>query len=82
MAQYGRMVALVFSFVFAVIPPLIGWWFVPETLGMRDIDFNKEKYEEKLIKLQQTMSQDEQHAYIYMSNDEKKQYVNDSWVLV
>ena len=46
LAQYGRMVALVFSFVFAVIPPLIGWWFVPETLGMRDIDFNKEKYEE------------------------------------
>ena len=44
------MTALWISFCFAVIPPVIGALFVPETLGMRQIDFNEEKKEEKINK--------------------------------
>jgi hypothetical protein len=33
---------------FSVIPPIIGILFVPETLGMREKDFKKEKEIEKL----------------------------------
>lgn len=39
----GPFVALSISFVIAVIPPIIGYIFVPETLGMRQIDFKEEK---------------------------------------
>lgn len=42
------MTALMISFWIAIIPPIIGAVFVPETLGMRQIDFNAEKNEEKL----------------------------------
>eukprot|EP00980_Cylindrotheca_fusiformis_P016144 scaffold4804_cov123-Cylindrotheca_fusiformis.AAC.2 len=44
----GPMTALVISFWIAIIPPIIGALFVPETLGMRQVDFNEEKKEEKL----------------------------------
>ncbi|KAL7532922.1 hypothetical protein ACHAWF_004287 [Thalassiosira exigua] len=46
----GPFVALSISFVFAVIPPIIGYVFVPETLGMRGKDFKEEKMEEQLLK--------------------------------
>ena len=48
----GPIFALLISFVFAVIPPIIGYIFVPETLGMRERDFKEEKMEEKLIRAQ------------------------------
>ena len=47
----GPFIALSLSFVIAVIPPIIGYLFVPETLGMRERDFKQEKIEEKLSKL-------------------------------
>ena len=47
----GPFVALSISFVIAVIPPIIGYIFVPETLGMRQKDFKEEKLEEKYAKL-------------------------------
>lgn len=34
-----------------MIPPIIGYIFVPETLGMRQKDFKEEKLEEKYAKL-------------------------------
>jgi len=48
----GPFVALSVSFVIAVIPPIIGYLFVPETLGMRQRDFKEEKMEEKFLKAQ------------------------------
>ena len=75
--QHGRMVALLFSFVFAIIPPIIGYLFVPETLGMRSLDFNQEKYQEKLLKIQSTMSQEETTAYVHMTDSERHKFVND-----
>jgi hypothetical protein len=47
----GPFVALSICFVFGVIPPIIGYVFVPETLGMREKDFKEEKLEEKCAKL-------------------------------
>mmetsp|Transcript_43789 Transcript_43789/g.105629 ORF Transcript_43789/g.105629 Transcript_43789/m.105629 type:complete len:531 (-) Transcript_43789:838-2430(-) len=44
----GPMTALSISFCIAIIPPIIGAVFVPETLGMRQVDFNEEKKEEKI----------------------------------
>lgn len=44
----GPMTALVICLAFSVIPPIIGILFVPETLGMREKDFKKEKEIEKL----------------------------------
>ena len=44
----GPTTALVISMGIAIIPPIIGAIFVPETLGMREIDFNDEKKEEKV----------------------------------
>ena len=60
------MIALGLSFVIAVIPPVVGYLLVPETLGMRQIDFNEEKKEEKLHR---AMSGEEQSTigYIMMS---------------
>ena len=46
----GPFVALSISFLIAIIPPIIGYVFVPETLGMRDIDFKEEKAEERLLR--------------------------------
>lgn len=50
------MTALSISFCIAIIPPIIGAVFVPETLGMRKVDFNEEKKEEKI---QRAISRDE-----------------------
>ena len=50
----GPTTALWISFVIAIIPPVIGYALVPETLGMRQIDFKQEKEEEKI---QRTLSQ-------------------------
>lgn len=44
----GPMTALIICLAFSVIPPIIGILFVPETLGMRERDFKKEKELEKL----------------------------------
>lgn len=44
------------SFWIAIIPPIIGAIFVPETLGMRQVDFNEEKKEEKI---QRVLSREE-----------------------
>ncbi|KAL3935588.1 MAG: hypothetical protein SGBAC_008927 [Bacillariaceae sp.] len=52
----GPMMALSISFCIAIIPPIIGAVFVPETLGMRQVDFNEEKKEEKI---QRAISRDE-----------------------
>jgi hypothetical protein len=50
------MTALAISFWIAIIPPVVGAIFVPETLGMRQVDFNEEKKEEKI---QRALSRDE-----------------------
>lgn len=50
------MTALSISFCIAIIPPVIGAAFVPETLGMRTVDFNEEKKEEKI---QRALSREE-----------------------
>jgi hypothetical protein len=50
------MMALSISFCIAIIPPIIGAAFVPETLGMRQVDFKEEKEEEKI---QRAVSRDE-----------------------
>ena len=52
----GPMTALSISFCIATTPPIIGAVFVPETLGMRTVDFNEEKKEEKI---QRALSQEE-----------------------
>lgn len=75
LSQGGPMVALGVSFVIAVIPPVVGAFFVPETLGMRQIDFNEEKFEEKLEIIKSTMSGDEYHAYDLMTDSERKDLV-------
>lgn len=54
----GPFVALSISFVIAVIPPIIGYLFVPETLGMRQKDFKEEKMEEKLLQAQSKLGID------------------------
>ena len=54
------MTAFWISFCFAVIPPIIGALFVPETLGMRQIDFNEEKKEEKINK---ALSREEEGSF-------------------
>ena len=57
------MTALWISFCFAVIPPIIGALFVPETLGMRQIDFNEEKREERINKaLSKEGEEDDDHS--------------------
>jgi hypothetical protein len=52
----GPVTALMISFWIAIIPPIIGAIFVPETLGMRQVDFNEEKKEEKI---QRVLSREE-----------------------
>lgn len=52
----GPITALMISFWIAIIPPIIGAIFVPETLGMRQVDFNEEKNEEKI---QRALSREE-----------------------
>lgn len=56
------MTALWISFCFAVIPPIIGALFVPETLGMRQIDFNEEKKEERINKALSKEDDDDYHS--------------------
>lgn len=46
----GPFTALSISFVIAVIPPIVGYIFVPETLGLRERDFKEEKQEERILK--------------------------------
>jgi hypothetical protein len=75
LSRGGPMVALGVSFVIAIIPPVVGIFFVPETLGMRQIDFNEEKFEEKLERIKSTMSEDEHHAYDLMTDSERKDLV-------
>jgi hypothetical protein len=60
------MTALGISFVIAIIPPIIGAVFVPETLGMRQIDFNEEKKEEKLQSAVSMEIEEEVSSYGYV----------------
>ena len=65
----GPSAALLVSFFIALLPPIIGGLFVPETLGMRNVDFNEEKKEEK-IQRALSMEQDGERStidYILMS---------------
>jgi hypothetical protein len=55
----GPVTALMISFWIAIIPPIIGAIFVPETLGMRQVDFNEEKKEEKI---QRVLSREEDNG--------------------
>jgi len=48
--NYGPFTALVISFFIAIIPPVVGYVFVPETLGMREKDFKEEKEQERIEK--------------------------------
>jgi hypothetical protein len=66
----GPFVALSISFFIAIIPPIIGYVFVPETLGMREKDFREEKEEERILKAQKAGA--EPHAnYVEMHNHSK-----------
>lgn len=67
----GPTIALMISFVISVIPPIVGYIWVPETLGMRQIDFQEEKIEEKRIKLMKTLSEEEQQEYELMPEREQ-----------
>ena len=67
----GPMTALTVSLVLAMIPPVIGVLFVPETLGMREKDFKEEKVEEKLL-LAKSMDEIELHT---RRDDDDKRYV-------
>jgi hypothetical protein len=50
------MTSLIISFIVSLISPIIGFLYVPETLGMREKDFKEEKEEERL--LEKTTSMD------------------------
>ena len=62
----GPFVALSICFVIAIIPPIIGYIFVPETLGMRERDFKEEKMEEKLLRAQAKLGIDEGESSNYI----------------
>ncbi len=61
--RQGPMTALTMSFFIAIISPLVGAFYVPETLGMREKDFKEEKEEERLLK---SMSVDEVEEESYL----------------
>lgn len=66
--NHGPSVALVISFFIAIIPPVIGYIFVPETLGMRQIDFVQEKTEEKIHRaMSKEQGESSGFGYILMS---------------
>ena len=64
----GPFTALSISFVIAVIPPIIGYLFVPETLGMRERDFKEEKREERESKLGVSVDEDDCN-YVEMQSE-------------
>jgi hypothetical protein len=64
----GPFVALSISFVVAVIPPIIGYLFVPETLGMRERDFKEEKKEERLLRAQAELGIDKEWYYLNLGS--------------
>ena len=68
----GPFFALSVSFVIAVIPPIIGYTFVPETLGMRDIDFKEEKAEERLFRAKAKAGMESHTNYVEMPNHSKE----------
>ena len=68
----GPFVALSISFFIAIIPPIIGYIFVPETLGMREIDFKEEKAEERLTKAKGKEGGEQVHGnYVEMQSQSK-----------
>ena len=68
----GPFVALSISFFIAIIPPIIGYIFVPETLGMREIDFKEEKAEERLMKAKVKEGGEQVHGnYVEMQSQSK-----------
>jgi hypothetical protein len=71
----GPFFALSVSFVIAVIPPIIGYTFVPETLGMRDIDFKEEKAEERLFRAKAKAGMESHTNYVEMPNHSKEDAV-------
>ena len=66
----GPFTALSISFVVAVIPPIIGYCFVPETLGMRERDFREEKMEERQAKLGASVDEGD-CSYVEMQYEQK-----------
>ena len=68
----GPFVALSISFVIAVIPPIIGYIFVPETLGMRERDFKEEKAEERLLRAKGKAGEEPHTNYVEMPNHSKE----------
>ncbi|KAL7442897.1 hypothetical protein ACHAXM_008521 [Skeletonema potamos] len=78
----GPFVALSISFVIAVIPPIVGYLFVPETLGMRERDFKEEKMAEKLLQAQAKLGIDKgESKYIEIGSFSSPSKVN-SWVSI
>jgi hypothetical protein len=75
----GPFVALSISFVIAVIPPIVGYLFVPETLGMRERDFKEEKMEENLLRAQARLGIEGESNYIEIGSFSSPSKV-DSWV--
>ena len=68
----GPFVALGISFLIAIIPPIIGYIFVPETLGMREIDFKEEKAEERMVKAKGKEGAKQAHGnYVEMQSQSK-----------
>jgi len=79
LSQGGPQVALAVSLVISIIPPVIGWIFVPETLGMREIDFQQEKYQRVACKDPcAAMSEEVDDDYDLMAETEKIQRLEQS----
>lgn len=76
----GPSTALLVSFFIALLPPVIGAAFVPETAGMRKVDFNEEKKEEKIQRALSMENNEDRSTvdYILMtfSGDQGKQGSN------
>mmetsp|Transcript_3469 Transcript_3469/g.5096 ORF Transcript_3469/g.5096 Transcript_3469/m.5096 type:complete len:140 (+) Transcript_3469:115-534(+) len=70
--QYnGPMVSLGISFVISVIPPIVGAIFVPETLGMREVDFKEEKQHDNLQRAVKKDNGQQDKHYVEMVDQEK-----------
>jgi len=68
----GPFVALSLSFFIAIIPPIIGYVFVPETLGMRERDFKEEKAKERLMKTKGKIGVEQPHEnYVELQSQSK-----------
>lgn len=66
----GPMTSLIISFTISLISPMIGFLYVPETLGMREKDFKEEKEEERLLEKARSMDHYDENVqainYVHM----------------